>query len=68
MTAAEEPREKPLQALVGLVERLLEPRARFLIYLADGVLERLERFREIRELRVEILLPLLLFLELVDGG
>ena len=66
VAAAEEPREQTAEALVGLVERFFEPRARLAIDLADRVLERLERFGEIRELRVEILLALGLLLELVD--
>src|SRR5690606_19796716 len=68
MAAAEETREEPPQPLIRLVERLLETRAGFPIYLSDRLLERLERFGEIRELRVEVLLALGLLLELVDRG
>src|SRR5690606_13578302 len=68
MAAAEETREQPAEPLIGLLERLFEARPRFPVDLPDRILERLERFGEIGELRVEVLLALGLLLELVDRG
>ena len=68
VAAAEQARKEPPQTLIGFLESLLESRARFAVDLADRVLERLERFGQVGELRVEILLAFRLFLELVDGG
>src|SRR5690606_3174614 len=66
MPAAEETREQPRKAGVRLVEGLLETGASLAVDLADRVLQRLERVREIVVLRVEIRLSFGLLAKLVD--
>src|SRR4051812_30836984 len=66
MASAEESREQPAEPLVRLFEHLLEPGSRLAIDPANCVLECLERFGEVRVLRVEIRLALGLLFELVD--
>ena len=66
LPAAEEHREEPGEVLVDRVERLLQELSGFAIDLANGVLERRHRFREIGRLGVQILLALPGDLELVE--
>jgi hypothetical protein len=68
MAAAEQLGEVRRQAGVDLVEGLLETGARLPVDLLDGVLEDVERLGQVRQLRVQIFLTLLLLGILVDGG
>src|SRR4029079_3996686 len=66
MPSAEKAREQTSEPLVRLFEYFLEPCSSLPIDPADRILERFERFREVRVLRIEIRLALGLLLELVD--
>src|SRR6185369_16499303 len=66
MPSAEKAREQTSEPLVRLFEYFLETRSRLPIDPADRILERLERFREVRVLRIEIRLALGLLPKLVD--
>ncbi|KGD44404.1 hypothetical protein DO72_5716 [Burkholderia pseudomallei] len=66
LPAAEQAREQIAEMAVHFVEGRLQERARFLVDLADRVLERLDRVRQIGRLRIEEHLALARGRELVE--